>query len=407
MFGDPNNKGLGAANFDAKGITDIECMQKVREVAGIDEGTSTKLFIKWNNTTKRFETCTNAGEGSQDNRLQSGDETKWFLKWDGENTVWRATILSDFLAALGISQVSTDHSVIPTGLKQFCIDTGVMYYSIASGQNFVWAEVLPAATGSVKGAVKIGARLTMTGEVLSADPNFPGATPVNAVSSTALLTSSNVNPTDGDIIIVSSVSYKFETTPSVVNDVLKGANADETLDNLISAINTGATGGKCYTGTVHNPDVTAAGRVGHTVTMSAKVKGTIGNDIVKGITTGATYSWNAGTKFSGGVNGTVGTAGQFCFDANYIWTCKAVNTIADANWSSIPFVPVIAGYTRLGQVKVPQYAGLDLDSEGNLVFMIDTLKGLKYNVSTGVLEVNLGTGLQFNAITGAIELSGA
>jgi hypothetical protein len=141
VFGDPNNKGLGAANFGAKGITDIECMQKVREVAGIDEGTSTKLFIKWNNTTKRFETCTNAGEGAEDNRINDGSSTQLFPLWNDTSKEYDVKILADFLTALGISQISVNSAVAPTGLKQLCIDSGVMYFSVASGQNFVWTAL--------------------------------------------------------------------------------------------------------------------------------------------------------------------------------------------------------------------------------------------------------------------------
>lgn len=41
------------------------------------------------------------------------------------------------------------------------------------------------------------------------------------------------------------------------------------------------------------------------------------------------------TPLSGGVDGTVGDAGDILFDASYIYQCIAANTIADANWRRI------------------------------------------------------------------------
>lgn len=120
------------------------------------------------------------------------------------------------------------------------------------------------------------------------------------------------------------------------NMVLIGASAELTIDNLVLAINAGAGAGTNYgTGTVANASVTAAKTAADTMTITAKVKGSVGNSIVLG-ESGSNTAWAAGaTTMSGGVNGTVGGNGAMLKDSSYLYITVAANTTADTNWRRI------------------------------------------------------------------------
>lgn len=120
------------------------------------------------------------------------------------------------------------------------------------------------------------------------------------------------------------------------NDVLIGANAEAAIDNLVLAVTAGATEGVNYgTGTVVNPLVTAVKASASTMTCTNLVKGTVGNATVIA-ETGTDIAWASGAvALSGGVNGTVGSAGQLYRDSSYLYLAIAANTTADANWRRI------------------------------------------------------------------------
>ncbi len=120
------------------------------------------------------------------------------------------------------------------------------------------------------------------------------------------------------------------------NDVLIGALATDTIDNLILAINAGAGAGVNYgTATTINADVTAAIGDGDTMGATAKVKGVVGNAIPKS-EDNANMDWDGvGAYLTGGVDGTVGVANETCADGSYFYHAIAANTIADANWRRV------------------------------------------------------------------------
>jgi hypothetical protein len=72
---------------------------------------------------------------------------------------------------------------------------------------------------------------------------------------------------------------------------------------------------------------------GDTVVVTALVKGTAGNAITT-TETMANGAFGQGTlgDTTAGVDGTVGVADEIAQDDDYIYICKAANTIADANW---------------------------------------------------------------------------
>jgi len=119
------------------------------------------------------------------------------------------------------------------------------------------------------------------------------------------------------------------------NDVLRGVNVEASIDNLVLAVTLGTgIGTKFGTGTVVNPLVTAVKASASTMTCTNKIIGVVGNDTVIGETL-ADGSWAAAAvKLGGGVDGTIGKAGQVMFDATKLYFCTLYNGAAGANWKA-------------------------------------------------------------------------
>lgn len=121
---------------------------------------------------------------------------------------------------------------------------------------------------------------------------------------TATLTSNNTNPTAGDTVTINNVTYRFESTLALANDVKIGANADATLGSLVKAVNqTGVVGTDYFTGTVAPTGVTAGAEnaTTHTVVFTATAAGPAANSFAS-TDTSATLSFGA-TTFTGGGTG--------------------------------------------------------------------------------------------------------
>lgn len=119
------------------------------------------------------------------------------------------------------------------------------------------------------------------------------------VKATQTLTASGVF-SNGETITIGDKVYTMVTTLSgVANEVLIGADAATSLDNLKLAINAGAGAGTVYgTGTAANPNVTATTNTDTTQVVEAYRVGTYGNAIVT-TETCANAAWGAGTLASG------------------------------------------------------------------------------------------------------------
>jgi len=156
----------------------------------------------------------------------------------------------------------------------------------------------------------------------------------------------NSNPgvtTAGATFTINSRVYTFvdalseDEADAIVDQILYGGTEAAALDNMLVAINAGATAGTNYsTGTVVNADVTATTNTNTTQVVQAKVKGVIG-DLITITETMANTVWDdvtLGTEVAG-VDGTIGLANETCADASYIYHCIVANTIADANWRRI------------------------------------------------------------------------
>jgi hypothetical protein len=85
----------------------------------------------------------------------------------------------------------------------------------------------------------------------------------------------SANPAANDTLTIGAVTYKFVSALVNPNDVLIGAAATNTIDNLVAAITAGAGAGTTYgTGTVAHTQVTAANSTGLLLTaLTALIKG--------------------------------------------------------------------------------------------------------------------------------------
>jgi hypothetical protein len=119
---------------------------------------------------------------------------------------------------------------------------------------------------------------------------------------TGTLTGVATNFSDGDTVTIGATVYTFESgTIDVAYEVDLGANLEESLENLASAIMASGTAGVEYaTGTLKHPSVEVTGLTATSITVSAIAAGTAGNAIASTETaTPADIVW-AGATLSGG-----------------------------------------------------------------------------------------------------------
>src|SRR5688500_3286635 len=127
----------------------------------------------------------------------------------------------------------------------------------------------------------------------------PKSGPVAAFATGVL--SFNGNAADTETITIGATVYRFVVVLAAPYDVLIGASASITINNLIAAINAGAGEGTVYgTGTAVHPDVTASAVPGK-MNATAKVAGVAGNSIVTQ-SSAPNATWGAAT-LQGGLGG--------------------------------------------------------------------------------------------------------
>jgi len=121
-----------------------------------------------------------------------------------------------------------------------------------------------------------------------------------AAAATGVL-SFGANPSDTQTVTIGSKVYTFQTVLTDVDgNVLIGATASDSLDNLIAAITLGAGSGTLYAAsTTLHPTVTAAAGAGDTMDATAKTAGTAGNAIATSTTVGSA-TWTNGATLTGG-----------------------------------------------------------------------------------------------------------
>lgn len=131
------------------------------------------------------------------------------------------------------------------------------------------------------------------------------ATPTFAVATLTL----GATPLNNSTVTVNGTVYTFKTTlsagPAVPYEVLIGAAATNSLDNLVAAINGAAGAGTTYgTGTVAHTTVGATKASASTMTATARFGGTDQNayPVVTNVVTG---SWGTATLTGGAVTSTL------------------------------------------------------------------------------------------------------
>lgn len=114
------------------------------------------------------------------------------------------------------------------------------------------------------------------------------------------------NAVAGETVTVGTQVYTWVaalTASNTFGEVVVGASAAASIDNLIAAINAATGGGTTYgSDTTINQDVTASDGAGTSMNVSAKLSGTAGNSIVT-TETMTNASWG-GATLSGGSAGT-------------------------------------------------------------------------------------------------------
>lgn len=110
------------------------------------------------------------------------------------------------------------------------------------------------------------------------DNNFVEADLVSATGTLSFLD----NPSDTETVTLGSEVYTFQTVlTQVANNVLIGADAQESLDHLEAAVNLGGGGGTTYgSPTLINPDASFAPLPTVQLLATAKAPGAVGNAIV-------------------------------------------------------------------------------------------------------------------------------
>lgn len=153
---------------------------------------------------------------------------------------------------------------------------------------------------------------------------------------------------------------------AIVDQILYGGNEAACLDNIKVAINNGATEGTNYsTGTVVHASVTATYNTNTTQKFVAKTAGVAGNAIATTETLANTAFTD--TVMAGGVDGTVGTAGQVILADDLLYVTLSDNTIADNNWRAVPLASFV---NDIGTQTFDEVIALgDTDFESDVIFL--------------------------------------
>jgi hypothetical protein len=183
---------------------------------------------------------------------------------------------------------------------------------------------------------------------------FSGETSLNAaVKATGTVTSNGTNVSDADTVTIDSVVYTFKTTLTPTEgQVLIGASAAESLDNLKLAINrtdpTTNDGVKYKIAAAHTT-VEATTNADTVQTLAARTAGTAGNSL--GLAKSAvTLTVSAGTLLNGLNKVTLGTSNPYCFE-------MGENKVFIADGVSIPQIWTGSGRTTAIHEPAADFTG--------------------------------------------------
>jgi hypothetical protein len=193
-------------------------------------------------------------------------------------------------------------------------------------------DVVGDLTGNVTGDVTGNVTGNVDAATVDADTlTTTTQTPVNAVAATSVLTMADVG-VHGDILIIGADTYELDTGAGITEgniqvDISGSQTKQATVTAMVAA--------QVSDGT---EDVSFTDNADDTMGIASDVAGVLGNLIAfddSNLTNGS-INQNTAADFLGGtvagVDGTVGSKGQFVWDASYFYICVLANTIADANW---------------------------------------------------------------------------
>lgn len=129
----------------------------------------------------------------------------------------------------------------------------------------------------------------------------------NPAYATDTLTSDTTAITDGKVVVLGAITYRFKDTPAQANDIQNNVDPDVALANLVAAINgTGTEGVEYFAGTEASPVASAAAVAAHATVVTALTAGFAGNSIVA-TTDEAHLAWGGSGTLAGG-GSTIGTS---------------------------------------------------------------------------------------------------
>ncbi len=152
-------------------------------------------------------------------------------------------------------------------------------------------------------------------------------TPVNAVNASAILTISG-DVSNGETVTIGTDIYEFRTDAGQVVTAPGNIPVDIQVDTALEALETTIEA----EGTAL---VTVAPGEADTLVVTASIAGVSGNAIpVSEDMTNGGFSGDV-TTLIGGVDGTIGNAGDGYVDDTYLYKCVANNTVSGKNWRRV------------------------------------------------------------------------
>lgn len=187
-----------------------------------------------------------------------------------------------------------------------------------------------------------------------------------AVAATGNLAVNSI-PLNNETVTIGTKTYTFQTVlTNVDGNVLIGASASASIDNLVAAINLGAGAGTLYAlATTLHPTVSAAAGAGDTMDATAKTPGTAGNTIATTETFSDVLSVWGGATLSGGVGDMVILTAAGHLPGNTTAAIGAVTTRGTVSAYNATF----------GTATLAEVTGASGIQPKNLCLIVDTASG--------------------------------
>ncbi len=186
--------------------------------------------------------------------------------------------------------------------------------------TILWPNALPNLRNLTNnGAIRTGNLAAFGSATTVYVTNTTPAVLAVAATGTLKETNSAANVASTNWVTIGTNTYTFfkTITNATPGQVRIAGTFDDTMKNLIAAINHGAGSGTSYSSsTTTNPQVTAGSLVNHAFTVTANTAGSSGNAIGVATSSRSYLNWN-GAALSGGVDGVVATTNISMIEGPY------------------------------------------------------------------------------------------